>query len=254
MLFAAIVLATSLGACKPATQVGPAAHPGKESAEDKAFGARVKAYLLAHPEVLREAIDKLQAQEDAQQEQAMAAADVKAKAALPALRAALEHDGRDFVANPDGRITVTEFYDYRCPHCVNAAPKVLALIRGDRSVRFVFKEMPIFGDTSEHAARVAIAAKAQGKDYVGLYQAMMATHPLTDDAIDALAAQKGVNLAQTRDPKFVAAADVQIADVAELARKLAVDGTPAFIVGDDIVHGEDMAAVSAAIARARTKA
>jgi protein-disulfide isomerase len=232
VVFAAIGLMAALGACKPADQVGLAPQPQKESAEDKAFGAKVRAFLLAHPEVLREAIDKLQAQEDAQAQQATDVADAKARTALPALRAALEHDTRDFVANPAGTVTVTEFYDYRCPHCVNAAPKVLALIHGDPGVRFVFKEMPIFGDTSDHAALAAIAAKRQGKDYVGLYQAMMAAHPLTDADVDSMAAQRGVDLAQMRDPKFVASANKEIADVADLAKKLAVDGTPAFIVGN----------------------
>ena len=92
-------------------------------------------------------------------------------------------------------MTVTEFYDYRCPHCINIAPKVVALIRTRPDVRFVFKEMPIFGATSEHAARAALAAKAQGKDYVGLYDAFMSAHPLTDDEIDRIAAAKGVDLA-----------------------------------------------------------
>ena len=116
----------------------------------------------------------MQAKDDADQAKAEADADAKAKTALPALRAALERDPRDFVANPDGKITVTEFYDYRCPHCINIAPKVVDLIQRHPDVRFVFKEMPIFGATSEHAARAALAAKAQGKDYVGLYEAICA--------------------------------------------------------------------------------
>ena len=95
----------------------------------------------------------------------------------------MEHDPRDFVANPNGRITVTEFYDYRCPHCANMAPKVAELIEKNPDIRFVFKEMPIFGATSEHAAYAAIAVKKAGGDYLGLYQALMATHPL-DRAID----------------------------------------------------------------------
>src|SRR4029077_17097522 len=133
-----------------------------------------KAYLMSHPDDLKAALANLQAREDADAEKAEAQADVKAKASLPALRAALERDPRDFVANPGGKVTVTEFYDYRCPHCINIAPKVVALIRAHPDVRFVFKEMPIFGATSEHAARAAFAAKDQGKDYVGLYEAFMA--------------------------------------------------------------------------------
>jgi protein-disulfide isomerase len=215
---------------------------------DANFDARVKAYLMAHPAELRAAIDNMQAKEEADQEKAEAGDDARAQAALPALRAALERDPRDFVANPGGKVTVSEFYDYRCPHCINIAPKVVALIRGHPEVRFVFKEMPIFGDTSEHAARAALAAKAQGKDYVGLYDAFMSAHPLTDAEIDRIAVSKGVDLAAMNAPAMLAKANAQLADTASLARKLAIDGTPGFVVGDTFIRGEDPDALNAAVA------
>ena len=86
-------------------------------AQDSGFDNKVHAYLLAHPEVIEEAVQKLQENKDQK-------AALKAKAALKESRQALERDPRDFVANPSGKITVTEFYDYRCPHCINAAPAV----------------------------------------------------------------------------------------------------------------------------------
>jgi protein-disulfide isomerase len=240
MRILAAAAALCLAACHPAN-------------DDAAFGARVKAYLMAHPEDLRAAVENMQAKEDAAQARADAQADQQAQTALPALRAALERDPADFVANPSGKVTVSEFYDYRCPHCINIAPRVVSLIRQHPEVRFVFKEMPIFGATSEHAARAALAAKAQGKDYVGLYEAMMSARPLTDDEIDRLAAAKGVDLAAMNAPRAVAAADAHIAAVAQLAQKLAIDGTPGFVVGDSIVHGEDYDALAAGIAKAETK-
>ena len=230
---AAALAALGLAACQPSP--------------DANFDARVKAYLMAHPEALRAALDNMQAKEEAAQEKAEASDDAKAQAALPALRAALERDPRDFVANPGGKVTVTEFYDYRCPHCINIAPKVVALIRSHPDVRFVFKEMPIFGDTSEHAARAAIAARAQGKDYVGLYDAFMSAHPLTDAEIDSIAASKGVNLAAMNAPAARAKENAQLADIASLAKKLAVDGTPGFVVGDTFIRGEDPDALNAAV-------
>ncbi|HEY3800617.1 MAG TPA: thioredoxin domain-containing protein [Caulobacteraceae bacterium] len=222
----------------------------KQGGDDAAFGARVQAYLMAHPDDLQKALDHMQSYEQDAQAKTEALADAKAKSDLPALRAALERDPRDFVANPDGRVTVTEFYDYRCPHCINIAPKVVSLIRQHPDVRFVFKEMPIFGATSEHAARAALAAKAQGKDYVGLYEAFMAAHPLTDDAIDQLAAAKGVNLTEMNDPANVAKANTQMQDISKLATRLAIDGTPGFVVGDTIVYGEDYDSLAAAIDKA----
>jgi protein-disulfide isomerase len=239
--FAFTAAALGLAACQPAP-------------DSASFDARVKAYLLAHPDDLRAAIQNMQAKDDADQEKEEAAADARAKAALPVLRAALERDPRDFVANPNGKVTVTEFYDYRCPHCIAIAPQIVGLIRAHPDVRFVFKEMPIFGSTSDHAARAALAAKAQGKDYVGLYEAMMAARPLTDDDIDRLAAAKGVDVAAMNAPATMAKDQIQIDDVAKLATKLAINGTPGFIVGDTVIRGEDFDGLSAAIAQAEKKA
>jgi len=221
--------------------VGACARAGDS---DTAFGKRVRAYLLTHPEVIAEAEQKLQAKLDADE----AAREQRGRADLPLLRAAVERDPRDFVANPDGKITVTEFYDYRCPHCANAAPKVIALIAADHDLRFVFKEMPIFGATSEHAARAALAVKKVGGDYLGLYQTFMATHPLDEADIDRLALARG---ARQADLGASPAADAQMTDTASLFNKLDLGGTPAFIVGDEIIYGEDMDAVNAAIAKAR---
>jgi protein-disulfide isomerase len=218
--------------------------------DDPGFDAKVKAYLLAHPQDLRAALDNMQAKEEAAAE---AAADVKARAALPALRTALERDPRDFAANPNGKVTVTEFYDYRCPHCINIAPKVIGLIRQRPDVRFVFKEMPIFGATSEHAARAAFAAKQQGKDYVGLYETFMAARPLDDAAIDRIAASKGVNIALMNAPATQAADAQHLSDISDLFKALAFEGTPGFVVGDTFVRGEDYGALVAAINKAEGK-
>src|SRR5438067_5622143 len=120
---------------------------------DKVFGERVRAYLVRHPEVLQEVSDALQAKREAQMRTELDASVMKSQKLVPTYRQAIENDSRDFVANPQGKVTVTEFYDYRCPHCINIAPKVLDLIRDSPGVRVVFKEMPIFGPRSEHAAR-----------------------------------------------------------------------------------------------------
>ena len=231
-LGAATLAALALGACQPAAD------------SDKAFGERVHSYLLAHPEVLEEASQKLQANQDAQTIAAQKAAERR----LPSLRAALERDPRDFVANPNGKITVTEFYDYRCPHCEAMAPKLLALIHDRPDVRFVFKEMPIFGATSEHAAYAAIAVEKSGGDYLGLYRGFMSTQPLDEAAIDRIARTKG---ARGADLAPNAANTAQLAATNALFNKLALDGTPGFVVGDRILSGDDMPALEGAIDAAR---
>jgi protein-disulfide isomerase len=221
----ALAAALALAACKPA---------------DKAAHDQAVAYLVNHPDAIQEAADKYQAKRLSD-----------ARAALPKIRAALEHDPRDFVANPNGRVTITEFYDYRCPHCTNIAPKVVDLVRRDPDIRFVFKEMPIFGATSEHAARAALAVKQAGGDYLGLYEAFMATHPLDDQTIDQIAVAKGANLAVLNSKALADATQAQLADVQKLAAALAIEGTPGFIVGDQIIPGEDIDAINAAVAQQR---
>ena len=236
----AVTLAAGLAACQPSS--------------GGSFDQKVKAYLMAHPEELRAALENMQSSEEQTAEKKETDALAKARLALPKLRAALERDPRDFVANPMGKVTVTEFYDFQCVHCINIAPKLIGLIRTRPDVRFVFKDLVIFGPTSEHAALAAMAAKAQGKDVLGLYQDFMSTHPLTDADIDRLAAARGVDVAALGAPAVRAKAEARLADVADLANKLAIDGTPGFVVGDQIIEGEDYPAILAAIAKAEKRA
>jgi protein-disulfide isomerase len=230
-LFAALAVGLSAAGCSRAQ-------------DDPAFGAKVRAYLLAHPEVLEEAFGKLQEKQQAQAAQ-------KTKAAIAASRQAIERDPRDYVVNPQGSITVTQFYDYRCPHCINVAPKIEALVAADKDIRLVFKELPIFGDTSEHAAREAIALKRKGGDVFSLYRAYMSTHPLDRAAIDRIAKDHQLDPEAVETGLAKADADKQLADVRTLAESLGIEGTPAFVIGDTLVPGEDMDAVNAAIAQAR---
>ena len=216
------------------------------SKADEAFDAKVRAYLLAHPEVIQEAMAKLQEKQEAQ-------ALAQAQVAIGKSRKAIEQDPRDFVANPNGKITLTEFYDYRCPHCVNIAPSVVQLIKDDPDVRVVFKEFPIFGALSERAAAGAIAVKKAGGDYLGVYHDFMATRPLDAAAIDRILQAHGVDPAKLDDPALKAEASQQLADVRSLATELNIEGTPAFIIGDTLIPGEDLGAIKAAVEKGRGK-
>ena len=112
---------------------------GCTRAQDSSFDKRVHDYIVKHPEVIEEAVQALQAKQEAEADVEYKKAIAKTKAALPKFRQALERDPRDFVANPGGKITVTEFFDYRCPHCKNAAAAVLNIAKADPDVRVVFK-------------------------------------------------------------------------------------------------------------------
>jgi len=228
-LLAVLAAASLLGAC--------------QKADDAAFGARVRAYLLEHPEVLREAEIKL-AHND------RIAAQKASTDAIAKYRGQLEHDTRDFVANPGGKVTVVEFFDYRCGYCKLAAPQVVELIQQNPDVRFVFKEFPIFGEVSDTAAKVALTRSAKAKG-LELYAALMSEKALTEDVLDRRLADLGIDPAQARKDAQHPQIDRQILDVHALAEALKIDGTPAFIVGDTMVPGADMPALKAAIAKAR---
>ena len=121
---------------------------GCQKTEDAAFGAKVRSYLLAHPELLKEMATKLEAQEQLKQQTA-------SKDAVQKFRQRLERDPRDLVANPGGSITVVEFFDYNCGYCKLAAPEVVKLIKSNPDVRFVFKEFAFQTENSIAASRMA---------------------------------------------------------------------------------------------------
>jgi protein-disulfide isomerase len=213
---------------------------------DDAFGDRVHAYLMAHPEVVREAAVKL-AEND------RLAAMKASTNAIGKYRGQLERDTRDFVANPDGKITVVEFFDYRCGYCKLAAPEVVKLIGENPDIRFVFKEFPIFGEVSDTAAKVALTQEGKAKG-VDLYKVLMADKALDDAALDRHLAEVGIDAAAAHKDADHPMIARQLLDTHALAEALKIDGTPAFIVGDTMIPGADMAALRAAIAAARSGA
>ncbi len=230
--FSALALAAALIGCSPKSDAG--------------FGDKVHAYLLAHPEVIEEALDKAQTQKQAQ-------AQADAQGAIQKHLADLQNDPRDFAANPNGKVTVVEFFDYRCPYCKAALPALMDLIAKDKDVRFVFKEYPILDSegkpgVSKRAALAAMASQASGK-YLQVHNTLMATRALDDPDIVAALRANGI------DPdtalKDTPAADKRLADDFALASALGINGTPSFIVDGKRIDGADMAALSAAIEDAK---
>ena len=218
----ALLFATALAAL-------PSAGCSQESTSERAFGERVKAYLMHHPEVIEEAMNQLQASRQA-------SADREAQAALGANRSLLERDPDDYVANPNGKITVVEFFDYKCTYCKASSQAVLDLIAKNPDVRFVFKEMPILTDTSSHASEAQLASNRTNGKYLDLFGALMAEKALDDDGVKRIMGEHGVDVARL-DPKAKAAADKHISENKALAKSIGVEGTPAFIVGDHVIAG-----------------
>jgi len=196
-------------------------------ASPEVMGGQVRAYLLAHPEVLDEVVATRQANED------NARVDV-INAAVAANPALLRPDPRDPTFGPaNAKVTVIEFFDYRCPGCKAVSQDYLRLIRAHPDVRFVFKDWPILDrdgpPVSQYAARAALAAHQQGK-YLQVYEALMAERSLTPEAIDRVLAANGVSLPQAQ--AAIAAPDTSrhIADIHTTAAAFKLTGTPTFLI------------------------
>ncbi|WGM30937.1 thioredoxin domain-containing protein [Brevundimonas sp. NIBR11] len=226
--------------------LGLAAAPYLTGAGD--FGGKVRAYLLANPQVLDEV-------QTAYQQRAETARVETINAAVAANAALMAPDPRDPAFGPaDAKVTVVEFFDYRCPGCKAVSEDYLALMRAHPDVRFVFKEWPILdrGDdtTSNYAARAALAAHRQGK-YLAVHQALMATDGLTREGVDAVLAANGVDMAQAAAVIRDTGTDRLLADIHTIGATLGLVGTPTFLINGKTTATIAPQEVAAAIAAAK---
>lgn len=224
--------AIALALCALSASNLTAAPPAKfNDAQRTEIGQIVHDYLIEHPEVLVEAMNELQAKEEA-------AAKARVADILKSKPNDVYNDGYSFVAgNPKAQVTLVEFFDYNCAYCRKAFDKMMTLAAANSKVRFVFKEYPILSPESESAAKAAMAAARQGK-YLQFHRGLM-SYPghVNDHAIDEVAKKVGLDLNRLhkdmKDPKIAANIEANH----RLAQDLAIDGTPSFIVGDQVLGG-----------------
>ena len=196
---------------------------------------RVKELVLEaireNPEIVLEAVQIIERRE--QERQAAAAASV-----LSENRDLLENDpNAPVLGNPDGDVTVVEFFDYNCPYCRRVKPNIEALLDEDPNVRLVYREWPILGDGSVFAARAALAAREQGK-YEEFHWALMGMQGRAEEASVIQVAQEiGLDIAQLRRDMQAPEIDAHIAASMEMSRQLGFNGTPSFVIGDALVPG-----------------
>ena len=206
----------------------------------------VREYLLKHPEVVTDALRAAQTkQREAQQQQT--------RQAIAGHREQLLRDSTSPVGgNVAGDVTVVEFFDYACPHCKSVATSVKQLLRDDRNVRLVYKELPVLGATSVTAARAALAAREQDK-YYAFHDALMgSTGPLSEGVIFRLAAQVGLDVDRLKQDMASPAVSDALKKNMALAQNLGVSGTPAFVIGDDFAPGAvPLARLKEMVGRAR---
>lgn len=232
MIRSAALAATALCVLAPTAQALDLS--AMSAAEREAFGAQVRAYLMENPQVIIEAVNQLEQRQ----------AEAQAEADFDLVRANkddLFNDGYSWVGgNPDGDITIVEFMDYRCGYCRRAAPELAAVLADDPNIRVIIKEFPILGEESLLSSRFAIATRqVAGADaYKAVHDALLEfSGQITDVSLRRLARSLDLDadaiLARMEDE----AVTTEIAETRALAQRLQIQGTPSFVLEDELLRG-----------------
>jgi protein-disulfide isomerase len=229
-LLAPALLALSLVA---APQVAPA-----QSFSDVQRGdieKIVREYIIAHPEVLEEAMNELS------KRQAAAEAE-KHQASIAKNSDVIFNSPRGVtIGNKDGDVTFVEFFDYNCGYCKRAMADMLDIMKADPKLRVVLKEFPVLSQGSVEAAQVAVAVRMQdptGKKYLDFHQKLLGGRGAADKA-RALAAAKDAGLDMAKLEKDLASSEVKatLEENLKLAESLGMNGTPSYVIGKQVVIG-----------------
>ncbi|OOY05395.1 hypothetical protein B6V73_19060 [Thioclava sp. JM3] len=223
MLFRNLVLVTSL-ALLPMT--GQAADLDEARVKELVYEA-----IRENPQIVMEAVAILQRQDAEAQAQAQASV-------LSDQRSLLEQDpNAPVLGNPDGDVTVVEFFDYNCPYCRRAMPEVQALLDADPNVRLVYREWPILGEGSVFATKAALASRLQGK-YEAFHWALMGMNGHADEAsVLRIAEDIGLDVKRLKSDMDRPEIAEHIETSMRLSQSLGFSGTPAFVIGDNLVPG-----------------
>jgi protein-disulfide isomerase len=188
-------------------------------------------YLSDHPEILQEMATKLE-------EKTKLAETTQRTQTLNSKKADIFHNPGDaVVGNPKGDVTIVEFFDYNCGWCKKSVTEMQSLVQNDKKIRVVMKEFPIFGEGSEYGAKAALASVKQGK-YWQFHQALFASATkVTPEVVDQIAKEQGLDLAKLKsdmkDPAILATMQKNQL----LAQSLAINGTPGFVIDDQLSPG-----------------
>ena len=184
-----------------------------------------------NPEVVTQAVSILQERERAQQAQA-------AQAALATHRAALFNPSNGpMLGNPDGDLTIVEFFDYNCGYCRRSSRVLHDLLEADDQIRVVLREWPILGEGSRFAARASLAAQQQGRYQAFHWTLMNLPGQATEANVVSTARTLGLDVEKLRRDMAAPEVDAHLERSDELARALQFTGTPAFVVGNTLVPG-----------------
>jgi protein-disulfide isomerase len=228
------IAAAALGAALLALALPPATRAAEFSkAQSSEIQKIVHDYLVQHPEVIEEAINELQKRQQA-------AETVKHQEAVKAhAKQLFSSPDQVVLGNPKGNVTFVEFFDYNCGYCKHAMSDMLTLLKTDPNLKVVLKEFPVLGPGSVAAARVAVAVRMQApKRYLEFHTKLLGGRGHADEA-RALAVAKEMGLDMARIRKDMKSPEVEktLKQDFGLAQALGLNGTPSYVVGDDVLIG-----------------
>ena len=231
-----------------AASSAPASAQSLSEPQKKEIETLIGEYLRAHPEIILESVRAMQEREQAMQQQ-------RQREGLTTRRGEIENDPTSpVVGNPQGDVTVVEFFDYRCGYCKAVLPAVQRLLKDDPKVRYVMKDLPILSPESRIAAKLTLAVwRSEPKRYFDLHTKLMESRgDLTENRIYDIAKAVGVDVARAkRDMNAAEVEEVLVANM-NLAQALGITGTPGFVVGNHLVPGAiDYDALKELVDRAR---
>lgn len=226
--------AAAVGALLLAAALPPAAAQGFSPSQRSEIEKIVREYLVKNPEVLQEVVQELE------KRQAAAEAD-RYKSGIADNREKIFNSKHQVVlGNPQGDVTLVEFFDYNCSYCKRALADKLALIKSDDKLRVVLKEFPVLGPGSIEAAQVSVAAYLQdpGKKFLDFHQKLLGGRGQADKA-RALAAAKEAGYDTARIERDLQRPEVRatLEEVMQLAEALGINGTPTYVIGNSVVPG-----------------
>jgi protein-disulfide isomerase len=193
-------------------------------------------YLMNHPELLQDVMAELDKRQN------LADAEKHREGVKQHAQIIFSSPRQITLGNPQGDVTVVEFFDYNCAFCKKAMADMTDLMKGDSKVKFVLKEFPVLGEGSTQAAQVAVAVRMQdktgGKKYFEFHQKLLGSRGQADKA-RAMAVAKEVGLDMARLEKDMASDEVKntLQESFTIAEALGLNGTPSYVVGSDVVIG-----------------
>jgi len=219
-------------ATAPVLAQAPAA--GLTAEQRKAVVALIRETLLQNPELIQEAMVELERRNTVAQAEAQRSAVTAEMARL------IDPKTSAIVGNPQGDVTIVEFMDYNCGFCKRALEDVRALTKDDPKLKVVIKDFPILGPDSVEASRVAVAAMTQlsGPKYFDFHNKLMATKGRINGAKALeVAKESGADVERLKKEMESAQTRAVIEDTVALGDRLGLTGTPAFILGDEVIFG-----------------